>query len=97
MGGVGKGRFAPDQKLTRVQIVELFYRLAGSPEVAYTNQFQDVCNDSWFARSVAWASNNGIASGTGSDTFSPSSKITNEQLATMINNLLRILRLHHGE
>ena len=39
MGGVGKGRFALDQRLTRVQIVELFYRLAGSPEVAYTNQF----------------------------------------------------------
>lgn len=86
MGGVGNGKFAPDQELTRAQIVELFYRLAGSPEAEYTNQFQDVGNDSWFARSVAWASNNGIASGTSISAFSPSSKITNEQLATMINN-----------
>lgn len=86
MGGVGNGKFAPDQELTRAQIVELFYRLAGSPETAYTNQFQDVGNDSWFAKSVAWASSNGIASGTSSNTFSPSSKITNEQLATMIDN-----------
>ena len=86
MGGVGNGKFAPGQELTRAQIVELFYRLAGSPETAYTNQFQDVSSDSWFARSVAWASSSGIASGTGSNTFSPSSKITNEQLATMIDN-----------
>lgn len=86
MGGVGNGKFAPDQELTRAQIVELFYRLAGSPETAYTNQFQDVGSDSWFARSVAWASSSGIASGTSSNTFSPSSKITNEQLATMIDN-----------
>lgn len=86
MGGVGNGKFAPDQELTRAQIVELFYRLAGSPETTYTNQFQDVGSDSWFAKSVAWASSNGIASGTSGNTFSPSSKITNEQFATMIDN-----------
>lgn len=91
MGGVGNGKFAPNQELTRAQIVELFYRLAGNPETVYTNQFQDVGSDSWYAKSVAWASNSGIVRGTSGNTFSPSSKITNEQLATIINNYVNYI------
>lgn len=89
MEGVGDGNFQPDQQLTRAQIVAILHRLAGSPDVGYLGCFQDVSTDAWYSHPVAWAYEKGIIHGTSGTTFSPSSKITREQLAVIIYNYLQ--------
>ena len=55
MSGMGDGEFAPDQELTRAQIVELLYRLAGNPETMYTNQFHDVAYNDWYTEQYGYS------------------------------------------
>lgn len=88
MAGTENGKFQPDQILTRAEVVALLYRLAGSPEIEYMQQFQDVPANAWYAPAVVWAYQRDIAHGTTENTFSPSSNITREQLAVMIYNYL---------
>lgn len=84
MSGVGEGNFAPNQPLTRAQVVALLYRLDGSPETAYTGLFLDVAEHDWCAGAVAWGCQNGIVNGTESNAFSPTNPINREQLAAML-------------
>lgn len=53
--GVGNGLFAPEQALTRGQLVTVLYRMAGSPEPKAEANFRDVAADSYYAKAVAWA------------------------------------------
>lgn len=64
-GGVGNGLFAPDAPCTRAQIVTFLWRAAGSPEPKNASSFSDVPASAYYARSVAWAVENGITTGTG--------------------------------
>ena len=84
MNGVSSDRFAPDEKLNRAMVVTMLYRLAGEPFVSTGRSFSDVPEDSWYAKSVAWASKNGIVNGIGNDQFAPLENITREQLAAML-------------
>ena len=88
MEGVGNGSFQPDQPLTRAQVVALLYRLAGKPETTYSGQFQDVAEGEWYAAPVSWAYQHDIVHGTSETAFAPSSKITREQLAVILDNYL---------
>lgn len=88
MEGVGNGKFQPNQPLTRAQVVTLLYRLAGSPKTEYIGLFQDVPQDEWYANSVSWAYQQSIVNGTSETTFSPSTNITREQLAVILQNYL---------
>ena len=78
-GGVGGGLFAPDQSCTRAQIVTFLWRAAGSPEPKSMSSFSDVPEDSYYAKAVAWAVENGITVGTSATTFSPDATCTRAQ------------------
>lgn len=90
MQGVGNGNFQPNQPLTRAQVVTLLYRLAGSPEAEYVGQFQDVSEDAWYAIPVSWAYQQDVVQGTSKTIFSPSTNITREQIAVIINNYITL-------
>lgn len=81
--GVGNGLFAPEQALTRGQLVTVLYRMAGSPEPKAEANFRDVAADSYYAKAVAWANENGIVLGMGDGTFDPDSAVTREQMVTI--------------
>lgn len=51
--GVGNGLFAPEQALTRGQLVTVLYRMVGSPEPKAEANFRDVAADSYYAKAVA--------------------------------------------
>ena len=70
-GGIGNGLFGPNQPCTRAQIVTFLWRAAGSPEPKSMSSFSDVSTDSYYAKAVAWAVENGITTGTGDGKFSP--------------------------
>ena len=75
--------FAPDQEISRIEVIVLLYRLAGSPEVSGTHPFED-STAGWYQDALTWAWQNGIAAGTGETAFSPSESITREAFATLL-------------
>ena len=81
--GVGNGLFAPEQALTRGQLVTVLHRMAGEPEPKAEANFRDVAADSYYAKAVAWANENGIVLGMGDGTFDPDSAVTREQMVTI--------------
>ena len=83
-GGIGGGLFGPNQPCTRAQIVSFLWRAAGSPEPKNMSSFSDVSADSYYAKAVAWAVENGITSGTGDGKFSPDVTCTRAQSVTFL-------------
>ena len=83
-GGTGNGLFGPNQPCTRAQIVTFLWRAAGSPEPKNMSSFTDVPADSYYAKAVAWAAENGITGGTGDGQFSPDATCTRAQSVTFL-------------
>ena len=83
-GGIGNGLFGPNRPCTRAQIVTFLWRAAGSPEPKSMSSFSDVSADSYYAKAVAWAVENGITTGTGDGKFSPDATCTRAQSVTFL-------------
>ena len=83
-GGIGNGLFGPNQPCTRAQIVTFLWRAAGSPAPKNMSSFSDVSTDSYYAKAVAWAVENGITTGTGDGKFSPDATCTRAQSVTFL-------------
>ena len=89
---VGKGitsgttatTFSPNAACTRAQIVTFLWRAAGCPEPENLSSFADVTADSYYAKAVAWAVEQGITTGTGDGMFSPDATCTRAQAMTFI-------------
>ncbi len=82
--GVGNNLFAPNAPCTRAQIVTFLWRAAGSPGPKTMSGFSDVPADSYYAKAVAWAVENGITGGTGDGKFSPDATCTRAQAVTFL-------------
>ena len=83
-GGIGNDLFGPNQPCTRAQIATFLWRAAGSPEPKNMSSFSDVPTDSYYAKAVAWAVENGITAGTGDGKFSPNTTCTREQAVAFL-------------
>lgn len=83
-GGIGNDLFGPNQPCTRAQIATFLWRAAGSPEPKNMSSFSDVPTDSYYAKAVAWAVENGITTGTGDGKFSPNAPCTRAQSVTFL-------------
>ena len=86
--GVSSNMFAPNDPCTRAQIVTFLWRAAGSPEPKNASSFSDVPASAYYARSVAWAVENGITTGTGNGGFSPDATCTRAQSVTFLYRAL---------
>ena len=83
--GISSNLFGPKQPCTRSQIVTFLWRAAGSPEPKGTAAgMTDVAPDSYYAKAVAWAVENGITTGTAEGTFSPDATCTRAQAVTFL-------------
>lgn len=83
--GIGNNQFGPALNVTRGMFVTTLYSCAGSPDVELSN-FSDVAPTAWYAKAVAWASQQGIVSGIGNNKFGPDMPITREQIALILFN-----------
>ena len=81
--GISDDQFAPAAPMTRAMLVTVLHRLEDTPAAKADAAFPDVDAAAWYADAVAWASGNGIVTGTGSG-FEPDGQITREQLATIL-------------
>ncbi|BBI33850.1 InlB B-repeat-containing protein [Cohnella abietis] len=83
--GTSKERFSPDATMSRAMFVTVLGRIAKVDVSQYkTSAFTDVQTGAWYAPYVQWATESGIASGTGSNRFSPDAAISREQMAMLI-------------
>ncbi len=84
-GGVGEGKFGPNQSCTRAQAVTFLWNAANRPEPQGNgNRFTDVKSGSYYEKAVQWAVENNITGGTDSTHFSPDSTCTRAQIVTFL-------------
>ena len=77
--------FAPNQNVTRGQLVTLLWRREGEPGASAPTQFVDVPNGRYYSAAVGWAKDNGITTGTSAHTFSPNDPVTRGQAAAFLH------------
>ena len=83
--GTSANTFSPNASCTRAQMVTFLWRAAGSPAPkSASNPFRDVRSTDYYYNAVLWAVENGITSGTGADTFSPTATVTRGQTVTFL-------------
>lgn len=91
--GMSAEEFLPNGNITRAMFVTVLYRASGEPEVAAESKFTDVAKDAYYAKAVAWASENGIVNGISETEFAPDSDITREQTAAIIHRYAKYKNL----
>ena len=82
-GLVSGDQLQGDKPCTRSDTMVFFWKLAGAPEMEAPN-FTDVDPDADYAQAVAWAVEEGVTSGTGTNTFSPDMICNRSQIVTFL-------------
>lgn len=83
MTGTSSTTFSPARPTTRGQFITVLWRNSGSPAPEGVSPFRDLVQD-YYQDAAAWAWENGIAQGTGADTFSPEASISRQDLAVLL-------------
>lgn len=84
VNGVGAGRFAPDEALTRVQFFAMLGRVLGGTQRADLSQFPDVDPNAWYAEDLARAVALGLTIGDENKNIHPNDYITRESMAVVM-------------
>ena len=92
--------FGPNDTITRAQVAQVLYNMAGGegsnlPEGAYDEtqgykSFDDVNGKMWYGKAIAWAKAAGVVNGYGDGTFHPESPVTREEFAQMLANYAKV-------
>ena len=83
MTGYNPTTFGPANTLLRAQFATILYRMAGSPEIEYSDIFPDVPEGQWYTDAVLWAYENKIVTGYENGNFGPGDNINREQMAAI--------------
>ena len=67
MNGVGDGKFEPGTELKREMLATILWNMEGKPEPKDIAPFLDVMSGEYYSKAIAWAGENGIISGYGSE------------------------------
>ena len=86
--GTSETSYSPTNSIKRGDFILMLYRAAGQPEVTSKSAFTDVKDSDYYAAAITWASENGIAKGTGGTTFAPKASLTREQAFTFVYRAL---------
>lgn len=83
MNGMTKDAFSPNAPTSRGMLVTILYRLEEEPSVSAA-AFSDVAGGKYYAKAVAWASQNGLVNGFEDGSFRPDEPVTREQIAAIL-------------
>lgn len=86
--GITPTTLAPAENCTRAQFVTILWRLAGCQKTVLKSHFEDVHEEAFYAKAVAWAYAKDIVNGVTESTFVPNAPITREQAATAVYRLM---------
>ena len=83
--GVGSDMFAPEQSITREELVTMLHRYAETPEISGELSFTDSASVSdWAQAAVLWASQSKIVNGYETGAFGPSDTASRAEMAAVI-------------
>ena len=83
--GTSETTFSPDMSCDRGQVVTFLWRASGKPEPkSSANPFNDVKSNDYFYKSVLWAVEQKITSGTSATEFSPKKTCTGGEVITFL-------------
>ena len=86
--GTSATTFSPGAVCTRAQMATFLWRAAGSPDpVGNSNPFADVSEDTYYAKAVQWAYEQGITGGTSATTYSPDAPCTRGQMVAFLHRV----------
>ena len=95
--GIINGRtatlFAPNENLTRAELVQLLANMKSVDLSSYqnkTSKFRDVNGNAWYYAAVVWAEENNIVYGISADEFAPEKNISREDMAAVIYRYMGI-------
>ena len=69
--------------MTRAQMVQVLYNIAGEPAVTGETPFTDLTAN-WYQNAVLWAYQTGVTSGMSETTFAPDDPVTREQVTVFL-------------
>ena len=87
ISGYQDGTFKPNNDITRAEFVKIVNRLFGFTETS-TVTFNDVKSNAWFYNDIAIAQKAGYINGKTSTTFAPNDKITRQEVAVILTNIM---------
>lgn len=91
LDGVSSYRFAPEQEITRAELVVMLVRMLGLTVEANSN-FADVNPSAFYYHDIAIAKKAGLIRGVTDKEFQPEEKVTREQWMTIIERALRQMK-----
>lgn len=93
ISGITEDTFGPEMKVTRAQFATLLVKTFGILDEKAEGSFGDTPKDAWYYRAVASAVKVGIAKGRSDGNFAPNESISRADMAVMINNAGKTLKL----
>ena len=84
MCGDPDGAFRPEEALTRGEMAQILYNLAGRPRVNGADTFADTLDGAWYTKAILWCAQNGLIVGYGNGKFGPDDILTREQMITVL-------------
>ena len=87
ISGYQDGTFKPNNDITRAEFVKIVNRVFGFTEKG-TVTFNDVKSSDWFYNDIAIAQKAGYINGKTSTTFAPNDKITRQEVAVILTNIM---------
>ena len=83
MNGVGGNKFEPGTELKREMLATILWNMEGKPEPKDIAPFLDVMSGEYYSKAIAWAGENGIISGYGSE-YGVGEAVTREDFAVIL-------------
>ena len=91
--GMGDGTYHPSEGLTRAQLCAVLVQALNLRAADELPNFSDVPAGSWYEPYIKAAQAAGYVEGMGGNTFSPETKVTHEQLITILGRMASKLNL----
>lgn len=85
--------FAPNDSITRAEIVTMVYRYSGSPTVSGVPNFTDAASvGAWARDAIIWATSVGVINGYTDGSFGPNKTALRSEMAAMLHRYMEFVK-----
>ena len=85
--------FAPNDSITRAEIVTMIYRYSGSPTVSGVPNFTDAASvGAWARDAIIWATSVGVVNGYTDGSFGPNKTALRSEMAAMLHRYMEFVK-----
>ena len=97
--GLKPDAFAPNDRMTRAQLVTIICRLSGDEFAGLGSglTFKDTPGTDWYADYVGWAVREGVVAGYPDGTFKPNAPVTRAELAAVLARFFKNREIYFAE